>query len=81
MKAIVEKAVNLFPIPEYSELAILKELNQILASIAISRNRNMLRSQMAETFFIYFEYGFGSSHMWVKQVGFLNDGNMITVEF
>lgn len=43
------------------------ELNQIIALCTTCKQEQVLRQQMNDSNFEYFDYGFGHNHMWVTQ--------------
>lgn len=81
MKAIVENPLNV----ECSPIAISLYVN-ILNGITQSKNEQDLRDTMKfafveypATFYSFFDYGFGSNHMWVNEKE--NGKRLILVEF
>lgn len=61
---------------------VAQEYAAILNHIVVCEIEDELRIRFKALSFIYFEVGFGGSHMWVKQVGYLNDNkNLIQVNF
>ena len=78
MKAIIGNAINY---TQETEDSVCVEFVQILNSILESKNENQLRYEM-DVDWINFKYGFGSHHMWVKQIdnGELSE-RILLVEF
>lgn len=45
------------------------EFNQIMTACTQAKDSRDLRIRMQRIEPVYFKYGFGGSHMWVKQIG------------
>lgn len=67
MKAIIENSVKLWADPS-TKIDQIEELNEIIDCIVSSPKEDFLRYKISKLFFKHFAIGFGSSHMWVKQV-------------
>lgn len=55
------------------------EFVDILNEIQRYKTFEELKRNFGYNKYTYFEYGFGGAHMWVKQLGWLNQNNLITV--
>lgn len=79
MKAIIEHSIS-FPTQRKAGQFV-----DIINIIANSQNENSLRENMKNLFqaeIFFFEYGFGSHHMWVNdRDSFKKDRRVIFVEF
>jgi Golgi nucleoside diphosphatase len=67
MKATIENPVQCFA-DESKKLEQLSEFNEILKDIFDFKNEEQLRKGFKSRTFEYFIFGFGGSHMWVKQI-------------
>lgn len=72
MKATIENPVNiredLAYVGDEKYFNILAEFNLLLTRINGAENVKQLKSFLSLDKYNYFKYGFGGSHMWVKQV-------------
>ena len=67
MKATIENSV-LFANSDSLTLSILSEFNMILQAITQAKDETELRTDMQNLKPKYFNFGFGSIHMWVHQL-------------
>ena len=70
MKAIIENPINLIGAASM-DLAIYSEYHLILNMILSAQSKEVLREKFNDfdqDDLMYFTYGFGGSHMWVKQL-------------
>ena len=85
MKAIVETSLHIEGFDTITDLALLAEFNKLLIVTTNAQSEQVLRHYMKLEFekSKNFKYGFGASHMWVKQIvkGELCGGRIIFVEF
>jgi len=80
MKAILERSINI-PGDNVDYMIKLRELNLILWIITSSENETELRLKMKHRKIEFFEFGFGSNHMWVCESFRQSKPRVIFVEF
>ena len=67
MKAIIENQIQLFLNSSEINTVIFREFNEIIGCILDAISETGLRAMMPSNP-IHFHYGYGSSHMWVRQM-------------
>lgn len=85
MKAIVENSLSIGGFNDIVDLTLFIEFNKLLIVTTNSQSKEVLRHYMKLEFekSVNFKYGFGASHMWIKQIvkGKLSENRLIIVEF
>ena len=85
MKAIVENSLCIGGFNDTVDLSLFVEFNKLLIVTTNAQSKEVLKHYMKLEFSnsVNFKYGFGASHMWVKQIvkGETCTNRLIIVEF